>query len=293
MGAAVIFMMLCWQIPKLFSAVLGGAPALTGGDLISTGTGLGGGCGGCGSLAAGGVALAARGAAAISGVGAAAGAGGSGAGTSAAGVGAAGRGSGGALEVVSFRRHRRRRPVHPGTADQNSQTHHPEMAVPAVRQRMLLESGSTSSGGSSPVRNGSGQYHGSNGNGPASSSSIASALSSVGGDHLTGSGFEGERSASGFTPSSSPILPRPQFDQASALMLARAPIPQLRSRRLPGPMEHTDHRPRSRRCIRRQSVDHRQQTKAMDLAQARRRAWCRCPVCRERLGVTATARGEP
>ena len=40
MGAAVIFMMLCWQIPKLFSAVLGGAPALTGGDLLSTGTGL-------------------------------------------------------------------------------------------------------------------------------------------------------------------------------------------------------------------------------------------------------------
>ncbi|MGI8744401.1 MAG: P-type conjugative transfer protein TrbL [Bryobacteraceae bacterium] len=37
MGAALIFMMLCWQIPKLFAAVLGGAPALTGGDLISTG----------------------------------------------------------------------------------------------------------------------------------------------------------------------------------------------------------------------------------------------------------------
>ena len=38
MGGAVIFMMCCWQIPKLFSAVLGGAPALTGGDLVSTGT---------------------------------------------------------------------------------------------------------------------------------------------------------------------------------------------------------------------------------------------------------------
>src|SRR5579863_8735672 len=34
MGAALIFLMLCWQIPKLFSAVLGGAPALTGGDLL-------------------------------------------------------------------------------------------------------------------------------------------------------------------------------------------------------------------------------------------------------------------
>jgi type IV secretion system protein TrbL len=37
MGAAVIYMMLCWHIPKLFGAVLGGAPALTGGDLIATG----------------------------------------------------------------------------------------------------------------------------------------------------------------------------------------------------------------------------------------------------------------
>ena len=34
MGASVIFMMLCWQIPKLFAAVLGGSPALTGGDLV-------------------------------------------------------------------------------------------------------------------------------------------------------------------------------------------------------------------------------------------------------------------
>jgi type IV secretion system protein TrbL len=36
MGAALIFMMLCWQIPKLFAAVLGGSPALTGGDLVSS-----------------------------------------------------------------------------------------------------------------------------------------------------------------------------------------------------------------------------------------------------------------
>ena len=42
MGAAVIYMMLCWHIPKLFSAVLGGAPALTGGDLVSTALTVGG-----------------------------------------------------------------------------------------------------------------------------------------------------------------------------------------------------------------------------------------------------------
>jgi type IV secretion system protein TrbL len=36
MGAAVIFMMLCWHIPKLFAGVLGGAPTLTGGDFAAT-----------------------------------------------------------------------------------------------------------------------------------------------------------------------------------------------------------------------------------------------------------------
>ena len=45
-----------------------------------------------------------------------------------------------AREVASFLRHHRRRPVHPETEDQNSQTHHQEMAVPAVCLRMSLES---------------------------------------------------------------------------------------------------------------------------------------------------------
>ena len=139
MGAALIFLMLCWQIPKLFSAVLGGAPALTGGDLWGPapcrgrrgGRWFTGGWRRC---------FAARGAAAISGVGAAAGAGGSGAGTSAAGVGAAGRGVAGLPEVVSCRRHRRRLPVHPETVDQDSQTRPREMVVLAVHPRTLRES---------------------------------------------------------------------------------------------------------------------------------------------------------
>ena len=38
MAAALMYMMLCWQIPKLFSAVLGGSPALAGGDLIAAGS---------------------------------------------------------------------------------------------------------------------------------------------------------------------------------------------------------------------------------------------------------------
>jgi type IV secretion system protein TrbL len=40
MAAALMYMMLCWQIPKVFSAVLGGSPALSGGDLLSAGSSL-------------------------------------------------------------------------------------------------------------------------------------------------------------------------------------------------------------------------------------------------------------
>jgi type IV secretion system protein TrbL len=50
MGASIIFMMLCWQIPKLFAAVLGGSPALSGGDLVSTGAFVAGGAMAVGSL---------------------------------------------------------------------------------------------------------------------------------------------------------------------------------------------------------------------------------------------------
>ncbi|MBV8819020.1 MAG: type IV secretion system protein, partial [Acidobacteriaceae bacterium] len=94
MGAVVIFMMLCWQIPKLFSAVLGGAPALTGGDLIATGTGVIAGAAAVGSLAAGAVALVAGSGAAIGSVGAAAGAG-STSGSTASSIGFMGGGAAG------------------------------------------------------------------------------------------------------------------------------------------------------------------------------------------------------
>ena len=55
MGASIIFMMLCWQIPKLFAAVLGGSPALTGGDLIGTSAFLAGGAVAVGSTVATGI----------------------------------------------------------------------------------------------------------------------------------------------------------------------------------------------------------------------------------------------
>lgn len=55
MGASIIFMMLCWQIPKLFAAVLGGSPALSGGDLIGTSAFLAGSAVAVGSMAATGI----------------------------------------------------------------------------------------------------------------------------------------------------------------------------------------------------------------------------------------------
>ena len=75
MGASLIFMMLCWQIPKLFAAVLGGSPALTGGDLVSTGimvasagvAVVSAGVAGAGALAGGAAALAATESAAAAG----------------------------------------------------------------------------------------------------------------------------------------------------------------------------------------------------------------------------------
>src|SRR5688572_11824314 len=94
MGGSLIYMMLCWQIPKLFSSVLAGAPALTGGDLVAAGTAVVGAGLAAASLGAGAVAAAA---------GAGAAAGGSAlAGTSAAaGAGAGGSSAASAVSAVS------------------------------------------------------------------------------------------------------------------------------------------------------------------------------------------------
>ncbi len=86
MGASIIFMMLCWQIPKLFAAVLGGSPALSGGDLVSTGAFVAGGAMAVGSLG-------------LSAVGAAAGAAGLLSSGAAGGAGAAGSVPGLALRL--------------------------------------------------------------------------------------------------------------------------------------------------------------------------------------------------
>lgn len=71
MAAALMYMMLCWQIPKLFSAVLGGSPALSGGDFIAAGVSLIAGGAAIASVASGGAGLVAGGAGSVGGVGAA------------------------------------------------------------------------------------------------------------------------------------------------------------------------------------------------------------------------------
>jgi len=75
MAAALMYMMLCWQIPKLFSAVLGGSPALSGGDLIAAGSSLVVGTAAVAAAASGGAGVLAGGARTYGGVAAAANAG--------------------------------------------------------------------------------------------------------------------------------------------------------------------------------------------------------------------------
>ena len=191
MGSSLIFLMLCWQIPKLFAAVLGGAPALTGGDLISTGTALVAGAAAVASLGAGAMAAAA-GAAAASG---AAGVG--------DGAGAAGRGGGGSVPPPSS--------PWPGPSS-NGGPKQPSPPSSAPLNGSIAVSNRTGSS------NGGGEYHSSSNGAPSStdkgtttrseSAPVRSALSSVGGDNLAGSGFEGERSAAGFAPSSISVSTR-------------------------------------------------------------------------------------
>ncbi len=172
MGAAVIFMMLCWQIPKLFSAVLGGSPALTGGDLISTGTGLVAGAATVASLGAGTVAIAARGASAIAGVSAAANAGaGSGAGAVSASTARAGFGgaSGGGSVPP---------PSSPGPSSNGSSPRQPDppnRGGSGGASADLASVGSSGSNGAFGSRNGSPGQYGSNGNGSGSNSTSSGA----------------------------------------------------------------------------------------------------------------------
>ncbi|HEX4133576.1 MAG TPA: P-type conjugative transfer protein TrbL [Bryobacteraceae bacterium] len=169
MGSSLIFLMLCWQAPKLFAAVLGGSPALTGGDLLATGTGVVAGAATVGSFATGGGAALAGGAASLAGVaGSRSGGGASTAITSVAGANGTG-GLGGDVPP-------------PSPATSPSPNGSPRQPSPPTNGS---GGGSRSYSTASPTR--------------------SAVLSSVGGDSLTGSGFESERPASGFTTFSVPI----------------------------------------------------------------------------------------
>jgi type IV secretion system protein TrbL len=199
MGGSLIFMMCCWQIPKLFAAVIGGSPALTGGDLVATAAVVGG-----AALAVGGAAVAGAGtlmgggSSAAAGTGSAASAGGAGSSTTTAvaSVGSVGPGSssgGGSVSPPS--------PASPGSnASGGGMRRQPEplssgpgesvAAAPPIARSQPR--GNTSRGENVPSGSAAA---------PAPPS-VSSALSSIGGEPLAGSGFEIQPVQRGFAQGS-------------------------------------------------------------------------------------------
>lgn len=175
-GGSLIYMMCCWQIPKLFGAVIGGSPALTGGDLVMTGT----------AVAAGALSAASLGAGAIAGVagaGAVGTAGAAGAGSSAISTSAAANeGSSGAsvANAVSSVGSARS----PGSSFASSTA-----AGSSIRPPSALSMPLSGSQGVEPPTNGS--------------ASPQRAIENMGGQPLAGSGFESERPTKGFSASPS------------------------------------------------------------------------------------------
>jgi type IV secretion system protein TrbL len=199
MGGALIFMMCCWQIPKLFAAVIGGAPALTGGDLVATAAVVGGAALAAGGAAAAGVSALAAGGGAMAGTGSAAGAGGAGSGTrtAVASVGSVGGGSssgGGAVSppsspsrgVSASGGEMRRQPDPPSTGLGDGGA----IDTPRTTPRRHGSSARSESVSSASTR------------APGPASTASTALSSIGGEPLVGSGFETQAPHRGFAPAS-------------------------------------------------------------------------------------------
>jgi type IV secretion system protein TrbL len=189
MGGALIFMMCCWQIPKLFAAVIGGAPALTGGDLVATAAVVGSAALSVGGAAAAGVGALAAGGGAMAGTGSAASAGGAGSGTrtAVASVGSVGGGSSSGGGSVSP-------PSSPAPR---------VSASGGVRQQP--DPASNSSGDRSHPRGSSVRSESvssASTEAPAPASTGSTALSSIGGEPLAGSGFEAQTPHRGFAPTS-------------------------------------------------------------------------------------------
>ena len=210
MGAAVIFMMLCWQIPKLFAAVLGGSPALTAGDLVATGSAIVAGAATAASLAAtaGAGVAAAAGAASGTSAASASGGGGAGAPASVASVGSAGSGTGGGGSPTvpppsspsggNAPSSGPRQP-NPPTNGSGGANH----AAPSTSDTASYRSDGGTSGSSSTSRSEASE------GGSPTPSAVSSALARVGGQNLAGSGFEGQRRATGFAASSTRVVQAP------------------------------------------------------------------------------------
>jgi type IV secretion system protein TrbL len=201
MGGALIFMMCCWQIPKLFAAVIGGSPALTGGDLIATGAAVAAAGIAAGGAAVSAVGLLAGGSGAAAGTGSAASAGGTGSNVTSAvaSVGSVGSHSGG--------------PVRPPSAPSSaSSVASNDAALRTQPDPPQITSHNSVPASEPPIAGGWGS-----GRNQPSPSSI---LSSIGGEPLAGSGFETEPPQRGFMPASVGSADTP----GASVMPSSAPI---------------------------------------------------------------------
>jgi type IV secretion system protein TrbL len=198
MGAALIFMMCCWQIPKLFAAIVGGAPALAGGDLWGTGLAVVGTGLAVASIGAGAVTATAGGSAALGGTSAAASSGSSTTGvmSAVAGVGrgglAGGAGGGsvpppnGSSRGASSKDGGSRRQPDPPTVG--------SVSAPGVSAAVATPAA---------ARNNPAIATRSIGRSSLSQEDFAdAAVAAFGGESLAGSGFESETTARGFRPAS-------------------------------------------------------------------------------------------
>jgi type IV secretion system protein TrbL len=196
MGGSLIFMMCCWQIPKLFAAVIGGSPALTGGDLVATAAVVGSAALAVGGAAVAGVGALAGGGSAAAGAGSAASAGGAGSTTTTAvaSVGSVGSGSsagGGSVSPPSPSSvgsaanggGARRQPDPPSNSSGDGGTVDPPVAASRLHQNSPNAENVSSRSSASPAL-----------------TSVSSTLSSIGGEPLAGSGFETQTPQRGFGP---------------------------------------------------------------------------------------------
>lgn len=182
MGASLIYMMICWQIPKLFSAVLGGAPALTGGDLAGMGMTIIGAAGAAATLGTG---VAAAGAGRLAG------------GAAASTAAGAATGSGGGTNSVAS--------MVNAVSAANTNVDPPSSSGGAKNGR---GTGTANSAARNGTANDVASVSSPNVSGPSNKSSGAdnsSTLAAVGGEALAGSGFEGERPAKGFSSVSADV----------------------------------------------------------------------------------------